>query len=144
MSHEKSCGAVVFRGNRRLQYLLLKYSAGHWDFVKGQIERNESEKDTVLRELQEETGIVNANFIGDFRKKINYSFRSKGRTVYKEVVYFLIHDSNNKEVKLSSEHVAYKWLNYEQAIREVTFKNAKNVLREAHNFLKNKTRHLSF
>jgi 8-oxo-dGTP pyrophosphatase MutT (NUDIX family) len=136
--HEKSCGAVVFRGKGRIRYLLLKYSAGHWDFVKGQIEENESEKDTVLRELQEETGIINAKFIGDFRKTINYSFKSRGRTIYKEVVYFLIHDNNNTEVKLSREHVAYQWLNYEQAMRRVTFQNAKNVLSEAHNFLKTK------
>ena len=59
--HEKSCGAVVFlKTLEETKYLLLQYEAGHWDFVKGNVEPEESEKETVLRELQEETGITDA------------------------------------------------------------------------------------
>ena len=67
MLREKSCGAVVFLKKTEVNYLLLRYGAGHWDFVKGNIEPNESEKETVIRELQEETGIVDARFIEGFR-----------------------------------------------------------------------------
>ena len=63
MISEKSCGAVVFLKSREVNYLLLHYEAGHWDFVKGNVEPTESEKDTVIRELQEETGIADAKFI---------------------------------------------------------------------------------
>ena len=80
---EKSCGAVVFKRNGEVQYLLLHYEAGHWDYVKGQVEPNESEKDTVVRELEEETGITNARFVEDFREEISYFYRREGKTVYK-------------------------------------------------------------
>ncbi len=51
--NEKSCGAVVFFKNKEeTKYLLLRYEAGHWDFVKGNVEVNETEKETVLRELK--------------------------------------------------------------------------------------------
>jgi bis(5'-nucleosidyl)-tetraphosphatase len=133
--NEKSCGAVVFTKNPQVNYLLLLYEAGHWDFVKGNVEPNETEKDTVIRELQEETGIVDAQFIDGFREKIAYFYRRQGNTIYKEVVFFLI-EAHTEKVKLSYEHVGYKWLDYQHAMEKLTFKNAKNVLQNAHEFMK--------
>jgi 8-oxo-dGTP pyrophosphatase MutT (NUDIX family) len=132
---EKSCGAVVFKRDGEVQYLLLHYEAGHWDYVKGQVEPHETEKDTVTRELEEETGIVNARFIEGFREEINYFYRREGKTVYKEVIFFLI-ESKDSRVKLSYEHVGYEWLNYERAMAKLTFANAKKVLLKAHEFLR--------
>jgi bis(5'-nucleosidyl)-tetraphosphatase len=131
---EKYCGAVVFLKSSEVKYLLLRYGAGHWDFVKGNVELNESEKDTVIRELQEETGIVDARFIDGFREKIEYFYRRQGTTIHKEVVFFLI-ETHTEQVKLSFEHVGYTWLNYQSAMKKLTFKNAKNVLQKAHNLL---------
>ena len=135
MLGEKSCGAVVFLKNSEVNYLLLRYGAGHWDFVKGNVEPNESEKDTVIRELQEETGIVDAQFIEDFREKIEYFYRRQGATIHKEVIFFLI-ETHTEKVKLSYEHVGYTWLNYQRAMEKLTFKNAKDVLQKAHKLLK--------
>jgi len=131
---EKSCGAVVFLKSSEIKYLLLRYGAGHWDFVKGNVEPKESEKATVLRELQEETGIVNARFIDDFREEIEYFYRRQGTTVHKEVIFFLI-ETHTEQVRLSFEHVGYTWLNYQSALKKLTFKNAKNVLQKAHDLL---------
>jgi bis(5'-nucleosidyl)-tetraphosphatase len=132
---EKSCGAVVFLKNSEVNYLLLRYGAGHWDFVKGNVEPNESEKDTVIRELGEETGIVDAQFIEGFREKIEYFYRRQGATIHKEVIFFLI-ETHTEKVKLSYEHVGYTWLNYQSAMEKLTFKNAKDVLQKVHKLLK--------
>ncbi|MGD8566400.1 MAG: NUDIX domain-containing protein [Candidatus Bathyarchaeota archaeon] len=134
MVREKSCGAVVFRKNKQPEYLLLHYEAGHWDFVKGNVEIGENEKDTVVRELREETGITKSRFIGDFREKISYFYRRKGKTVYKEVIFYLI-QTNEDNVKISYEHVGYEWLEYNKAMQRLTFNTAKNVLRKTHEFL---------
>ena len=134
MPRERSCGAVVFRKNEQLKYLLLHYEAGHWGFVKGQLEKDESEEDTARRELEEETGIADAQFIGDFREEISYFYRRAGQTIYKQVVYFLV-QVRSSIVKLSYEHAGYAWLSYQQALERLTFKNAKNVLKKAHGFL---------
>jgi bis(5'-nucleosidyl)-tetraphosphatase len=135
MFSEKSCGAVVFTKSAEVNYLLLRYEAGHWDFVKGNVEPNESEKDTVVRELKEETSIVDAQFINGFREKITYFYRRQGNTVHKEVVFFLI-EAHTEKVELSYEHVGYNWLNYQQAMDKLTFKNARSVLQNAQEFLK--------
>ena len=131
MPREKSCGAVVFKENADREYLLLHYESGHWDFVKGNVEISESEKETVLRELQEETGITRAEFIEDFREQITYYYRRGGETIYKEVIFFLIKTKDLK-VTLSHEHIGFKWLKYPEAVRKLTFENAKKVLRKAH------------
>ena len=134
MLREKSCGAVVFLRNREVKYLLLQYKAGHWDFVKGNVEPNESEKDTVTRELREETGIADAQFIEGFREKIEYFYRRQGATIHKEVIFFLI-GTHTEKIELSYEHVDYTWLNYEHAMEKLTFKNARDILQKAHNLL---------
>ncbi len=142
MFGEKSCGAVVFLKSSEVKYLLLRYGAGHWDFVKGNVEPKESEKDTVIRELKEETGIDDARFINDFREKIEYFYRRQGTTVHKEVIFFLI-ETHTEQVRLSFEHVGYTWLDYPNALKKLTFKNAKDVLQKAHELL-NAREHLSF
>jgi 8-oxo-dGTP pyrophosphatase MutT (NUDIX family) len=137
MIHEKSCGAVVFFRNDKVNYLLLQYEAGHWDLVKGNVEPNESETDTVLRELREETGIVATQVIGDFRERIQYYYRRQVETIQKEVVFYII-QANTEKVELSFEHVGYAWLNYTQAREKLTFKNAKDVLEKAQAFLQSR------
>jgi bis(5'-nucleosidyl)-tetraphosphatase len=134
MLHEKSCGAVVFFKGVHVDFLLLQYEAGHWDFVKGNVEPNESEIETVFRELQEETGIVATQTIGGFRERIQYFYRRQGETVQKEVIFYLI-EADTEKVQLSFEHVGYSWLDYNKAIEKLTFKNAKDVLKKAELFL---------
>lgn len=136
MIREKSCGAVVFiKKEEQTKYLLLNYAARHWDFVKGNVEPNETEKETVLRELKEETGITDATFIESFKETIAYFYRRQGLTVHKEVVFFII-ETHTEKVELSFEHIGYIWLDYKQAMEKLTFKNAKDVLQKAHDFLK--------
>ncbi len=136
MLKEKSCGAVVFiKNGNSAKYLLLNYAARHWDFAKGNVEAGEKEQETAVRELKEETGITTAQFIGGFREEISYFYRRQGLTVHKEVVFFLM-ESQTDKVTLSFEHVGFIWLDYKQAMEKLTFKNAKDVLQKANDFLK--------
>jgi len=132
---EKSCGAVVYlKKDNTVNYLLLHYEAGHWDFVKGNVEPNESEKSTVLRELQEETGIVDAQFKEGFKERVEYFYRRQGATIHKEVIFYLM-ETHTEKVELSFEHVGFVWLDYQHAIEKLNFSNAKKVLQKAQEFL---------
>ncbi|MEM2875602.1 MAG: NUDIX domain-containing protein [Candidatus Bathyarchaeia archaeon] len=135
MPLEKSYGAIVFKKNEEVKYLLLQYNPKYWGFVKGIGEEGESEEDTIKRELLEETGISEAEFAGDFREKVSYFYRKGEKTVYKEVVYRLM-QTDREDVKLSYEHIGYAWLTFEEAINKLTYKSAKNLLRKAHEYLK--------
>ena len=74
MSYEKSCGAVVFRkyhGN--IELLLIKHVVGgHWSFPKGHVEPGETETETAIREIKEETGI-DVELNTTFREVVSYS-----------------------------------------------------------------------
>ncbi|MFQ6074961.1 MAG: bis(5'-nucleosyl)-tetraphosphatase [Candidatus Bathyarchaeia archaeon] len=136
MPVEKSCGAVVFMENEETRYLLLHYEAGHWGFVKGKVEVGEREEETVRRELMEEAGICDADFVPGFREEISYFYKRRGETVYKEAIYLLVR-AKTREVKLSYEHTGHEWLNYQEALERLPYKNTRNVLRKAHRFLEN-------
>lgn len=135
MAKERSCGAVVVRRDTDLQYLILQYGAGHWDLVKGHGERGESEEETVLRELEEETGITRAEFVPGFREEVHYFFQRRAHTIYKEVVYYLI-ETPEEKVTLSDEHIDYRWLPYGEALRTITFGNSRRVVERAHEHLR--------
>ncbi|MBW2984716.1 NUDIX domain-containing protein [Candidatus Woesearchaeota archaeon] len=134
MPKEVSAGAVVFRRDKGIKYLILHYEAKHWDFPKGNVEAGEEEKATVKREVEEETGIKEINFVEGFEEKISYFYKKEGQTIYKEVVFYLA-ETKEKEVKLSFEHIGYEWLDYEKALERLTFKNAKQILEKANKFL---------
>jgi bis(5'-nucleosidyl)-tetraphosphatase len=138
MEHEKSCGAVIFRVRNAVEYLLLHYEAGHWDFVKGHVEKGESEEETVEREILEETGLRGNTFLNDFRERIDYFYRRRGRLVSKEVIFYLVRNTGEEQVRISGEHVGYDWLPYREALDQLTYKNAKETLRKAEGYLERK------
>lgn len=140
MRKEKSAGAIVFRREGgKIKYLLLHYESGHWDFPRGHIERGEKELETAEREIIEETGIKNLNFIPGFRVSSDWFFKKKINggffTVYKTAVLYLA-ETKTRKVKISREHIGYKWLSFAKAMERVTYDNAKKLLEKAEKFLK--------
>ena len=117
-----------------IQYLLLNYPTGHWDFIKGKIESGEKELQTAIRETKEETGIEDIEFIDGFKESINYNFQYEGELIYKEVVFFLA-KTKTETVKISHEHLDYCWLDYNNAREKTTYQNAKNILSKANDLL---------
>jgi bis(5'-nucleosidyl)-tetraphosphatase len=137
VQEERSAGAILFSLDSavgKIEYLLLNYAAGHWDFPKGNIENGEDEIQTTRREIREETGIYDVEFFKGFRNKIQYYYRRNQTLIQKEVIFFLARTSI-RQVTLSHEHNAYKWLGYENALDLLTYKKAKNALAEAKLFL---------
>jgi len=141
MPIEKSAGAVIFRReNNKIYYLLLHYPSSakaakdYWDFPKGHIEKGETLEATVKREVEEETGLTDIKFVEGFKEGIKYFFKFKGKNIFKIVTFFLA-ETKEKEIKISPEHIGYKWLSYEEAVEQLTFENAKETLRKAVAFL---------
>jgi bis(5'-nucleosidyl)-tetraphosphatase len=135
MIEEQSAGAVIFRENaNEIFFLLLNYPSEHWDFVKGKIEKNESPEKTTIRETKEETGISDLEFVNGFEEKIEYNFQYDNNLIHKQVVFFLA-QTKTKNVNLSHEHLDYIWLDYENAVKKITYENSRNVLIKAYKLL---------
>ncbi|MCH7966463.1 MAG: NUDIX domain-containing protein [Thaumarchaeota archaeon] len=131
MIEETSAGIVLFRKeDSKILFLLLHYPSGHWDFIKGKMEKGESTHETAIREAKEETGIIDITFLENFEEWIKYEFQYQGELVQKKVVFFLAETKTN-EVKISHEHLDYSWMDYNSAMEKTTFDNAKTVLTRA-------------
>ena len=134
---EHSAGIVIYRQMKHhREYLLLHYPGGHFEFAKGHMEGKESEREAALRELIEETGIDKIVWVEGYRHKIEYQFRHKGELIDKDVIFFLARTEQVK-IQLSHEHQDAMWLRYNEALRKLTFDNAKNLLKKAENYLNN-------
>jgi len=131
MIEETSAGIVLFRKeNSKILFLLLHYPSGHWDFVKGKMEKGESAHETAIREAKEETGITDIIFLENFEEWIKYDFQYQGELVHKKVVFFLA-ETKTKEIMISHEHLDYTWMDYNTSMEKTTFENAKTVLTRA-------------
>lgn len=138
---ERSAGAIIFRKEvGKTYYLLLHYPSNtkdrknYWDLPKGHIEKGENIEDTAEREVKEETGLIDIQFIAGFEELIKYFFRLKGKNVFKTVV-FLLAETKTKDIKISFEHKGFKWLVYNEALEQLTYKNAKEIVKKANNYL---------
>jgi len=133
--NEKSAGAVIFRENSDgIIFLLLHYPSGHWDFVKGKMEKNENSLQTVIRETKEETGIFDLSFVDGFEQNIEYDFKFEGESIHKKVVFYLA-KTNTEKITISHEHLDFVWLDYKNALKKITYQNAKSVLSKANQLL---------
>lgn len=136
MPIEKSAGAVIFRKEEgKIFYLLLHYKARHWDLPKGHIEKREKLEEAAEREIKEETGIKDIEFVPGFKETIKYFYKRESKNFFKIVVFFLA-ETKIKKVKISWEHQGFKWLPYKDALEQLTFKNAKEILQKADDFLR--------
>ena len=135
MIEETSAGIVIFRKeDSKILFLLLHYPSGHWDFVKGKMEKGETTHQTAIRETREETGITDITFVDGFEEWIEYNFQFQGELVHKKVVFFLA-ETKTKDVSISHEHLDHTWMDYRTAMDKTTFDNAKTVLTKSYSLL---------
>ena len=133
MIEERSAGSVLYNESPSGKiFLLLNYPSGHWDFVKGNIEKGEKLRETVIREIREETGITDVEFVDGFEDKIEYRYQRDGDLVHKEVIFFLA-KTKMTDVKISHEHLGFLWLSFDEALKKLTYKNAKKVMEKIKN-----------
>lgn len=127
---------MVYRDGKSRKYLLLHYPAGHWDYPKGHVEGGEGPRETALRELEEETGLSpdEVELIDDFNEIIDYTYYKKNEFSHKEVTYFL-GKTKTKKIIISKEHQDFIWLPYDEAVKKLTFWNAKKVIKQAEKYL---------
>lgn len=131
LKHEKSCGGVIFcEFSDGLKVLLLKHRLGHWDFPKGHTRKRETETQTALREIKEESGL-NVSLQKGFRNTICYSPLPG---IEKEVVFFLgsctVDESGHIQPQ-PSEIAEASFVPVDRAEALITFPSGKKVFRAA-------------
>ncbi len=135
MKQEKSCGGVILREQNGLrEYLVLHSIQGHWTLCKGHVEGDETEHDTALREIREETGL-SVDFVDGFRETITYAPRPG---VTKNVVFFLARLSGGTLACQPEEVEAIRFLPLGRALAALTHPSDRDTLQKAHAFLESR------
>ena len=119
MKQVKSCGFILFRGNRatpQKSFLLMKH-ADRYDLPKGHIEPGESDLECALREMNEETGIsIDAVQVepGFEYRSIYYPqyARSDNEIIEKTLIIFLGW-VDAPTITISTEHLGYEWIDWQ-------------------------------
>ena len=144
MRYEKSCGALVFRQDprtgRRYVLMIRHKHGGHRSFPKGHVEAGETEHETAIREVEEETA-VRIRITSDFCEKVHYSPMPG---VSKEVVYFLTETAQADVHPQQGEIAEVEWIPLEQAEDALTHENDRQVLRAALRVLRTKRRRRAY
>ena len=134
MNCEKSCGAVVFqKNNGEIKYLLISSLEGIYGFPKGHMEGNETEIETALREVKEETNL-DIRLVDGFRTSTEYMLPRKKDTL-KKVVYFLGNFDGGEIIYQREELSGISLVGYEEAMHLLPFEDSRRILREANDFI---------
>lgn len=134
MKKEKSCGAIVFylKENKEQVLLIKHFNSGHWSFPKGHVEAGETEVETAVREIKEETG-VSVNIDTRFREVVTYSPK---KDVIKDVIYFFATAQEYHTQRQEAEVSEVRWVDMNRAIKCVSYKNDKELVNKAIKFYK--------
>ena len=142
MKFRKAVFVVVYARNKdKIEYLILKRKLHWkgWEFPKGGVEGKESLKKAVARELFEETGLkpkkisshkASGKFVYD-------SATQKERSFYGQTYKLFSVEVKDTKVKYDKiEHSGYKWLNFQEAIKLLTWQNQKKCLKTVNRLVK--------
>ena len=132
MKHEKSCGAVVYRKEQGRSLFLIEHMAlGHTSIPKGHVEEGETEEQTAIREIKEETNLE-VKLDTRFRHVISYS---PYPGILKDVVFFIAEATTDTLINQECEVSALEWLPYEDAYHALTYDTDKETLKAAKEYL---------
>ena len=124
MKKEKSCGILVFDDDK---VLLVFHNLGHYGFPKGHVEKGETEEETAIREVKEETN-CDAKIIPGFREVITYSPKPN---VMKDVVFF-IGEPLTMDLKPQEEETSdVFFVKAKDALKMITHKDERELLEKA-------------
>ncbi len=129
MQYEKSCGIICYHVNdNKIQVLLINHVFGkHWSFPKGHVEDGETEMETAIREVKEETGVT-TQLLPDFREVTTYN---PTPNITKDVVFFA-GKSLNTDLALQVEEIKQaEFLSVNEAFKRLTFYSDRKILKKA-------------
>ena len=129
---ETSAGGVVYRiAAGAPLYLLIRDSYRNWGFPKGHVEEGELPEGAALREVSEETGLLDLAMRG-LIDTIDWHFRFRGKLIHKICHFYLMETVESSTSPQRTEGItACRWLPFSEAEELISYANAREVLRKA-------------
>lgn len=134
---EVSAGGVVVRQDAgEPHFLLIRDSYRNWGFPKGHLEDGEHADEAALREVAEETGLGMLTLLAELQT-IDWWFRFRGRLIHKVCHFYLMRTEQTETRPQRTEGItACRWLPFDEAVRLISYDNAREVLERANEELR--------
>lgn len=124
MKREVSCGCIIIKDDKVL--LVQNIKGKHWSFPKGHMEDGETEKETAIREVKEETNI-DVKIIDD--KKYTITYRPKPNLI-KDVHFFLARPLNKEYRRQEKEISIVEYFTFKDALELITHDDLKELFKQ--------------
>lgn len=125
-------GAVVFKeGKAKKLFLLSKNNDGDWEILKSIVRRGESSVRAVIRYTSEQ-GNMSTRVLDEIGRA-NATTTVNSRTISQKFIYYLMYFKAGAEVMGLGE---VAWFDKEQAMKKITLKREKNMLKVASSMIK--------
>ena len=138
MQRQISAGIVIFRRTEEgIKFLFFYRGRGYWNFPKGKIEGQEKIEETAFREVEEETGLKRKDLkiLPNFKVYDRYFF-VQGKDKISKLVIFFLAETNESNIKVSSEHDGYGWFTFREIMKILKHKNTKLIMKKANDYLR--------
>lgn len=129
--------AIPYRKDNEYQFCVFhRADIDQYQFVAGGGEDDENALSAAIREIKEETGLTVTNIISlTSMTYIPANVISKKHRRHWDKDTFVIPEYTfgfecNEDIKLSNEHLEFKWLNYDEAMNILTWDSNKTALYE--------------
>ena len=109
-----AAGGIVNNGKNK--YLMI-YRRGYWDLPKGKSEKNESVKDTAVREVMEETGLKKVKITQELPLTY-HTYQINKKRILKTTYWFeMVANGNQKFLPQAEEDIEdIKWFSLDEIV----------------------------
>jgi len=123
-----SCGAVVTHHGK---VLLVRDTTGtKWGLSMGEPDLGESEEQTAIREIREETGLA-VTIVPGFSKTAQFKYLREGTLAEKHMVIFLARSSTDAYKPNTQEIAHIGWFTPQEAMKLDIYPEAKEIISQA-------------
>ena len=120
---EKACGCIITQNDK---ILLIRQMSGMWGFPKGHVEEGETEVETAIREVKEETNIDVE--VDSSKRYVMHYKTDKGK--YKEVVFFIAKKVGGFLRLQPEEIIEAGWFEYKDALKIISYENTRELFKQ--------------